>query len=135
MRDYQKKVYAIQEPLVYYRKRPHSVSSSKFGLIKYNIRIYREVLGFSKPSVSRAVGLLRNGGYIDTDSDGHLLLTELGKEIAEKIYERHRVLTEIFKSLGVDGDTASEDACKIEHDLSDTTFNAVKEYAERNNII
>ena len=94
-----------------------------------------EYMGFSKPSVSRAVGLLRNGGYIDTDSDGHLLLTELGKEIAEKIYERHRVLTEIFKSLGVDGDTASEDACKIEHDLSDTTFNAVKEYAERNNII
>jgi len=85
-----------------------------------------EYMNFSKPSVSRAVGLLRNGGYLDTDDDGHLLLTELGKEIAEKIYERHRVLTSILVKIGVNPEIAAEDACKIEHDISDESFEAIK---------
>jgi len=92
-----------------------------------------EYMGFSKPSVSRAVGLLRNGGYLDTDEDGHLILTELGKEIAEKIYERHQVLTDVLIKLGVSEPTATDDACKIEHDISDETFKAIKKLAKKLN--
>lgn len=87
-----------------------------------------EYMGFSKPSVSRAVSLLRNGGYLDTDEGGHLLLTELGKEIAEKIYERHQVLAEVLINLGVNEQTATDDACKIEHDISDESFDAIKKW-------
>lgn len=87
-----------------------------------------EYMGFSKPSVSRAVGLLKNGHYINVDGNGYLTLTEEGREIAEKIYERHTVLTEILISIGVSHDTASSDACKIEHDISDETFEAIKKF-------
>ena len=89
-----------------------------------------EHMGFSKPSVSRAIGLLKKGGYVITDGDGYLLLTDVGMETASKTYERHTLLTELFVRLGVDSETASEDACKIEHDLSDTTFQAIKAYVE-----
>ncbi len=82
--------------------------------------------GVSKPSVSRAVGLLKQGGYILCGDDGGLMLTETGKNVAEKIYERHTVLTKYLVSLGVDAEIASEDACKIEHIISDATFNAIK---------
>lgn len=82
--------------------------------------------GVSKPSVSRAVGILKQGGYILCGEDGGLTLTEVGKSVAEKIYERHTVLTEYLVSLGVSRDIASEDACKIEHVISDDTFNAIK---------
>ena len=82
--------------------------------------------GVSKPSVSRAVGILKNGGYILCEENGNLLLTESGKEIAEKIYERHTVLTKYLLQIGVDNATASEDACKIEHIISDVTFDAIK---------
>lgn len=82
--------------------------------------------GVSKPSVSRAVGILKQGGYILCGEDGGLTLTEAGKNVAEKIYERHTVLTEYLVSLGVDRGTASVDACKIEHVISDETFNAIK---------
>ena len=85
-----------------------------------------EERGVSKPSVSRAVGILKNGGYILCGEDGNLTLTEIGKEIAEKIYERHTVLTEYLVSLGVSEEIASEDACKIEHVISDETFDAIK---------
>lgn len=85
-----------------------------------------EEMGYSKPSVSRAVGILKNGGYIEVDSSGHITLTELGCERAEKTYERHRVLSEVFMRLGVDEKTATEDACKIEHVISDETFEAIK---------
>ena len=88
-------------------------------------------MGFSKPSVSRAIGLLKQGGYVVTDDEGHLLLTESGREAAAKTYERHTILTELFVRLGVDPSTASEDACKVEHDLSDETFRAVKAYVEK----
>lgn len=85
-----------------------------------------EYMNFSKPSVSRAVGLLKEGGYLCADSEGHLTLTEAGRDIAEKTYDRHKTLTEIFISLGVPDDIAAEDACKIEHDISDITFEALK---------
>ena len=89
-----------------------------------------EHMGFSKPSVSRAIGLLKQGGYVVTDEDGYLRLTETGRVAAEKTYERHTILTELFVRLGVDPTTASEDACKVEHDLSDETFRAIKTYVE-----
>ena len=85
-----------------------------------------EYMGFSKPSVSRAVGLLKNEGYITTDAAGSIVLTKEGEAIAKSIYERHTVLSKLFINLGVDEKTATEDACRIEHYLSDTTFNAIK---------
>ncbi len=87
-----------------------------------------EYMGYSKPSVSRAIGLLKNGGYVSVDEDGHLHLTELGLEIAEKINERHRILTELLVLIGVDRKTAEEDACKMEHAISDVSFEALKKY-------
>lgn len=87
-----------------------------------------EYMGFSKPSVSRAVGLLKNGGFLTVDKDGYLFLTEDGLAVAKKIYERHTVLTNFLVKLGVDKETASEDACKMEHDISDATINAIKKF-------
>ena len=83
-------------------------------------------MGFSKPSVSRAVNLLKSGGYVDVDKDGYLTLTKDGREIAEKIYERHNILTSFLVRLGVDKEIAAQDACKIEHVLSDETMEAIK---------
>ena len=88
-----------------------------------------EYMGFSKPSVSRAIGLLRNGGFVEVGDGGGLSLTETGREIAEKIYERHKVLTHFFVSIGVDPEIAQEDACKIEHDLNPETFEALCRHA------
>jgi Mn-dependent DtxR family transcriptional regulator len=87
-----------------------------------------EHMGYSKPSVSRAVGLLKQGGYLTTDDDGFLSLTEDGKAVAEKIFERHTVLSRLFIKLGVSEAIAAEDACKIEHIISDETFTAIKAY-------
>lgn len=87
-----------------------------------------EYMGFSKPSVSRAVGILKNGGLISVDRDGFITLTESGREIAEKIYERHVVLTEMLIGLGVDSEAAAEDACKIEHVIGDKSFEAIKRH-------
>ena len=87
-----------------------------------------EALGYSRPSVSRAVGLLKNDGYLTMDKDGFLALTEKGTETAEKIYERHTILTAALMALGVDKETAAEDACKIEHDISDRSFDAIKKH-------
>ena len=87
-------------------------------------------MGFSKPSVSRAIGLLKEGGYIRMARDGALTLTDEGREVAEKIYERHRTLTAFLVRLGVDEETAAEDACKMEHDISDASFEALKRHAE-----
>ena len=83
-------------------------------------------MGYSKPSVSRAVGLLKSGGFINVDKDGYITLTDSGKEIAEKIYDRHTTLTKLLMLLGVDKQTATEDACKLEHNLSDESFAAIK---------
>lgn len=89
-----------------------------------------EHMGFSKPSVSRAVGLLKKGGYVTVDENGYLVLTEAGLEVAEKIYQRHTMLTQFLTAIGVDKETAAEDACKIEHAISDTTFVAMKRYVD-----
>ena len=85
-----------------------------------------EALNYSRPSVSRAVGLLKKDGYLLMDGEGFLILTEEGRALAERIYERHTVLTAALEALGVDKETAAEDACKIEHDISDRTFEAIK---------
>lgn len=87
-----------------------------------------EYMGFSKPSVSRAIGLLKHGEYVKVSPEGHLTLTDAGLEIASKIYERHTLLTKCLTSLGVDEKTAAEDACKIEHDISDASFDAIKRH-------
>ena len=85
-----------------------------------------ETLNYSRPSVSRAVGLLKKDGYLLMDEEGFLTLTEEGRALAERIYERHTVLAAALEALGVDKETAAEDACKIEHDISDRTFEAIK---------
>lgn len=90
-----------------------------------------EYMGFSKPSVSRAVGLLKQADYIHVDALGYITLTQTGREIAEKIYERHVTLTDLLIRLGVDKETASEDACKIEHAISDTSFEAIKKHVQK----
>ena len=85
-----------------------------------------EHLGYSKPSVSRAMGILRKGGYIVVDDDGHIRLTDEGMRIAEAMYERHTILTRFLIGLGVDEKTATDDACRIEHAISDVSFEAIK---------
>ena len=88
-----------------------------------------EYLGYSKPSVSRAMGILRTGGYIVMESDGSITLTPAGQEIAEKIYERHTLLTRLLLHIGVSEEVAAADACKLEHAISDESFQALKKYA------
>lgn len=90
-----------------------------------------EALGYSRPSVSRAVGLLKRDGYLQMDQDSALVLTDSGKAIAEKIFERHTVLTTALVSLGVDRETAAEDACRIEHVISDRSFETIKAHLNK----
>lgn len=90
-----------------------------------------EYMGFSKPSVSRAVSLLKKGEYITVDDAGYLQLTEIGTIIAEKIFERHTLLTSFLEKIGVDSATASKDACKMEHHISEETFTAIKNHAQK----
>ena len=85
-------------------------------------------MDFSKPSISRAMSLLRENGYITMDKEGLIDLTDAGMEIASRIYERHRLLSKWLVALGVSPETASEDACRIEHDVSDETFQKIKEH-------
>ncbi len=86
-----------------------------------------EYMNFSKPSVSRAIGLLKSGGYVTVSKDGYLGLTDAGREVAEKIYERHKILTAFLENAGVSIETATADACKIEHVISDESFDAIKQ--------
>ena len=88
-----------------------------------------EYMGYSKPSVSRAVSLLKNGGYIQMDEENYITLTESGMEIAQKIYERHTLLSQMLIRLGVSPETAAEDACRLEHAISDESFQAIKRFA------
>ena len=103
------------------------VLSKKGGIVR-SVDV-SEYMGYSKPSVSRAVGLLKKGGFVTSDKDGYLFLTEQGLEVAKKIYERHTLLCEFLTAIGVDEQTANDDACKIEHVISDSTFEAIKKYA------
>lgn len=91
-------------------------------------------MNFSKPSISVAMKKLRENGYIEVDKDGYIVLTDTGMEIASKVYNRHKLLTQFFVSLGVDEAVAAEDACKIEHHLSQETFEKIKEHAIKNTI-
>lgn len=89
-----------------------------------------EYMGFSKPSVSRALGLLKSGGFVSANEQGYLTLTKEGRAIAEKIYERHTEITNFLTLIGVDKEIASQDACKMEHVISDESFLAIKKQAE-----
>ncbi len=88
--------------------------------------------GYSRPSVSRAMGLLKKSGYIVIDDAGYITLTEQGRQVAERIYERHTMLTQVFERLGVPHDVAVADACRMEHVISDVTFTAIKEHVKNN---
>ena len=90
-----------------------------------------EHMGYSKPSVSRAMGILRSGGYILVDKEGHITLTESGDRVARKIYERHTILSKMLRQLGVDEKTAADDACKMEHAISDASFEAIKKHMQQ----
>ena len=105
------------------------VLSQKNGFVR-SIDV-SEYLGYSKPSVSRAVGILKKGEYIRMEKDGSLILTESGKAIAEKIFERHTVLSRLLIRLGVSEETATEDACKVEHDLSDETYERICQFVRQ----
>lgn len=119
---------SLQESGEMYLETIYQLSQEK-GLVR-SIDIANR-MNYSKPSVSRAVHILEQSGYITIDSEGHLLLTETGKSVAEKTFERHRLLTEFFTKLGVNPYTAAEDACRMEHVISDETFNAMKTFAEQ----
>jgi Mn-dependent DtxR family transcriptional regulator len=88
-------------------------------------------MNFSKPSVSRGVGILKQQNYISVDKDGYITLTDEGRDAAQKIFERHTVLTKILTHIGIDEKTASDDACRIEHVISDETFNAIKKIYDK----
>ena len=90
-----------------------------------------EYMGYSTPSVSRAVGLLKNGGYLTVEDNGYLRLTEEGLFVANKMYERHTTLAGFLTRLGVSPDVAAEDACKMEHVISDESFDAIKRHVAR----
>ena len=99
----------------------------RLGMVR-SIDVVNE-LGYSKPSVSVAMKKLRENGFVEMDTGGYITLTPAGEEIAERIYSRHRLLTEFFIRLGVPADVAAADACKVEHDLSEETFEKIKDHA------
>ena len=101
------------------------ILQKKQGMVR-SIDLARH-MGFSKPSISHAVGVLKNGGFLTVGEDGFLHLTAIGREVAEKIYERHQFFTEQLVAAGVDRETAEQDACRIEHVISDTSFQKLKE--------
>ena len=105
------------------------VLQKKMGMVR-SIDLARH-MGFSKPSISHAVGVLKNGGFLTVDEDGYLHLTEDGREVAEKIYERHQFFTEQLVAVGVDRETAERDACRIEHAISEETFQKLKASVEK----
>lgn len=118
----------LQESGEMYLETIYILSKERNGVRSIDVA---EHMGYSKPSVSRAVGLLKQGGYVTSDHEGHLLLTDAGKDQAERIFERHTVLTQLLRTLGVSETAAAEDACKIEHVISDETFNAIKDYLNK----
>ena len=119
---------ALQESAEMYLETIYRLSQKSDSVRSIDVA---EMLGYSKPSVSRAVGLLKSGGYLNVNDNGFLFLTENGKAVAEKIFERHTVLTKVLMAAGVDEETATEDACKIEHVISETSFEAIKKYVNK----
>ena len=135
MRIFERKVgtaMPIHESREMYLETIYILSRKTAKLRAVNIVDY---MGFSKPSVSRAIGILRRGGYITVDENGFITLTASGKATAEHIYERHTVLTEMLLGLGVDKETAVNDACRMEHYISDKSFDAVKRHLSKNGVI
>ena len=118
---------ALHESAEMYLETIHMLSRTRGTVRSIDVA---EHMGFSKPSVSRAVGLLKQAGHLIMDKDGHLTLTDSGLAIAEKIFERHTILTGMLRRLGVDEKTAADDACKLEHVISDATFAAIKRHME-----
>lgn len=116
---------ALQESGEMYLETIYVLSQSSKEVRSIDIGKY---MGFSKPSVSRAIGLLKKNDLVTINEQGHISLTDAGKKIAKTIYERHTVLTEMLTSLGVDEKTAAEDACRIEHYISDKSFKAIKKH-------
>ena len=116
---------ALYESGQMYLEAIYVLSQSKDKIRAIDVGAY---LGYTKPSVSRAIGLLKAGEYITVDGDGYITLNPKGKEIAEQLYERHTILTGVLMSLGVDEETATEDACRIEHVISDQSFAAIKKH-------
>ena len=117
----------IQESGEMYLESIHVLLQKKSAVRSVDVSEY---MGYSKPSVSRAVGLLKNGGYILVDKNGYITLTETGLAIANKIYQRHTLISSMLIKLGVDPEIAAEDACKIEHAISDESFEAIRKYIE-----
>ena len=116
---------ALQESGEMYLETIHRLSMEQQYVRSIDVA---ESMGFYKPSVSRAVALLKQGGYLLVNEHGHLSLTDEGKQVAEKVFERHTVLTTMLTALGVDAETASEDACRMEHVISEQTFEAIKRH-------
>ena len=116
---------ALQESGEMYLETIHVLSQIRPAVRSIDISDH---MGYSKPSVSRAMGLLRSGNYITVDDDGFIALTEEGLAVAEKIYNRHNLLTRMLIGIGVDPETAAADACKMEHVISDRTYEAIKQH-------
>ena len=116
---------ALQESGEMYLETIHVLSQKSTAVRAIDIG---EHMGFSKPSVSRALGVLRKDGFVEKDADGYIKLTKSGEKVARRIYERHTVLSHLFINLGVDEKTATEDACRVEHYISEKTFKAIKKH-------
>lgn len=118
---------ALHESAEMYLETIYVLTKEKSGVRSIDVA---EALNYSKPSVSRAVSNLKSSGYLKADKDGFLTLTEAGRQVAEKIYARHTLITDFLLNLGVDKDIAEEDACKIEHAISDESFFALKRFVK-----
>lgn len=124
-------MHEIQESGEMYLETILILSNQKANVRSIDVANY---MNYSKPSISRGIGILKDDGYVTVDDGGFLNLTESGRAIAEKIYERHRVLAAFFESIGISEETASADACRIEHVISDETFTAIKKFIEKNKV-
>ena len=119
---------ALQESGEMYLETIHVLSKTNPHVRSIDIS---EHMGYSKPSVSRAVSILKQEGYILVDADGYITLTDSGRAVAEKIFERHTMLSGILMRLGVSPETAADDACRIEHAISDESFEAIKRHISK----
>ena len=120
----------IQESGEMYLETIHILSQKKGEVRSIDVCEY---MGYSKPSVSRAMGILKGAGYIEVDKHGYITLTDEGLSLAQKMYERHTLLTKFLVKLGVDEQIATDDACKIEHHISEASFDAIKNFVDKSN--